>query len=102
MKRLLIGTMRLIMGAGVAIFLAFAAAATLLIFFQCHRGVLVVDRYGPDWGYGRIALVCCSAAFAWGLLWRRARPRKQGERTMERQLILEDKPLSIGFLTTAL
>ena len=92
--------MRLVAGVGASMFLSFAVAATLLIFFQYHHGSLLVDRHGPYWGYGNVAGCCGLAALAWGALWLRVPALMRWSQTARLRPAAEKRPISIGLLTT--
>lgn len=95
MKQVLIGAMQVIVGTGLTIFLTFAVAATVLIYFHFQDGHLAWERGGPEWGYGKIALVCGCASAAWGGLWRRL-PRVTLEKGTK-----EPRPVSSGAFAAA-
>ncbi len=70
LKRLGIGFLRLLIGLGLTFSLVAGVTLTLLTLFSGSGDNLVLNRPGPDWGWGGGAAIAWALTVFWWLCWR--------------------------------
>ncbi len=77
MKRIALGLLRLLIGVGFTFSLVFGVALTMLTLFHGFGDNLILNRPGPDWGWGGGAATAWALTVFWWVCWRCLPPVKQ-------------------------
>ncbi len=70
MKRIALGFLRLLIGVGFTFSLVLGATLTMLALFHGPGDNLVLNRPGPDWGWGGGAAAAWALTLFWRICWR--------------------------------